>query len=310
MEKNKSKYSSEKKKWSPLKITLVTIFSIILVFILTMGVFAIGIYKYDWNNSTTEAVTRIIPFPAALVNWKNVKVYDYRTLYKFRKSYNDFKEVKLSPQELKELKTNVLDELIDREIIRQEAKKLGISITNQELDTQYKDTIQANGGENKVKEFLKKSYNETLEEFKDELKIQLLIKKVEEKVTSNESFNAPVRAKAENVLKQMKAGADFAEMAKKYSQNATAASGGDLGWIGKKERPKEFEDVVFSLADGQTSDIIKDIYGYHIVEVLETRTNENGELEVRAREILIKTRDFSEWLKDKRSSAKIWKFIK
>lgn len=301
MDKNKS--------WSPLKIVLVSVLSVVLIFILITGVFAIGIYKYDWENNATKAFTKIIPFPSAIVNWKIVSVYDYRILEKLRKSYKEFKDGKLNTEELKKLKAVVLDEMINREVIRQEAKKLGISVTNQELETLYKESVEANGGEAKLKESLEKNYKSTLLEFKNELEVQRLIKEVREKVVSDESFDAPVRAKAEDILKQIKGGADFAEMAKKYSQDPTAASGGDLGWIGKGKMVKEFEDAAFNLKAGEISGVTKDVYGYHIIQVLEVRTNDKGEPEVHARDILIKTKDFDDWLKEKRDKAKIWKFL-
>ncbi len=200
--------------------------------------------------------------------------------------------------------------MIDREIIRQEALKLGISVTNQELEALYQEVVEANGGESKLKESLQKHYNWTLEEFKNDLRVELLGKQVEEKVTSDESFNASVRSKAENILEQIKQGADFAEMAKKYSQDTTAASGGDLGWFGKGKMVKEFEDVAFSLGVGEISNLVKTTYGYHIIKVEEVRTNDQGKPEVHAHHILLKTQDFQDWLTEKRKTAKIWKFIK
>ncbi len=79
---------------------------------------------------------------------------------------------------------------------------------------------------------------------------------------------AEAQRRAENLLKQLKAGAKFEDLARKYSEDpGSAKEGGSLGWIGKGRTVPEFEKAAFSLPKGQISDLVKSSYGFHIIRV-------------------------------------------
>jgi peptidyl-prolyl cis-trans isomerase D len=81
------------------------------------------------------------------------------------------------------------------------------------------------------------------------------------------------RKKAEDVLKQVKKGGKFDELAKKYSEDpGTRDKGGDLGWIVGGQTVPEFQKVAFSLPVGQVSELVKTQYGFHIIKVLDKET--------------------------------------
>ena len=80
--------------------------------------------------------------------------------------------------------------------------------------------------------------------------------------------DAKIKAQAEDLLKQLRAGGNFAELAKKYSQDpGSAQKGGDLGWVQRGQMVKEFEDASFNQKVGDI-ELIKSTYGYHIVQVM------------------------------------------
>lgn len=84
---------------------------------------------------------------------------------------------------------------------------------------------------------------------------------------------AKLKAKAEDVLKQLQHGADFAELAKKDSDDSgTAVKGGELGWITRGQTVPNFEKTAFSQKIGETSGLIETEYGYHIIQTEEKQT--------------------------------------
>jgi peptidyl-prolyl cis-trans isomerase D len=79
---------------------------------------------------------------------------------------------------------------------------------------------------------------------------------------------AAVRAKAEQVLQALRDGADFAALAQANSEDpSTAEKGGDLGFFPRGQMVQPFEDVAFSLPIGQTSDLVRTAFGYHIIRL-------------------------------------------
>ena len=87
-------------------------------------------------------------------------------------------------------------------------------------------------------------------------------------------------AKAADVLKQIQAGGDFAELASKYSDDpGSSAQGGDLGFFARGAMVAEFEDTVFSQQVGDVSEPVKTQFGFHIIKLVEIRGSEIPELD-------------------------------
>lgn len=91
-----------------------------------------------------------------------------------------------------------------------------------------------------------------------------------------------IRPQAEAILERIRAGEDFAALAKEYSQDPGSASrGGDLGFFGRGTMVPAFEDVAFSLKVGEVSGLVQSQFGFHIIRVEEISGDQ-----VRARHIL------------------------
>ena len=184
----------------------------------------------------------------------------------------DFKkEVETLPPYLRPMtetpegKKELLDTMIIREIIMQQAQKDGLdksqAVTDKLEELKKRVVVEA---------FLKKKIEDQanisdadLQKFYDQNK---------DKFNSGDQVRAShILVKSENeaqdILGQIKKGANFEALAKKNSVDSAGAKGGDLGWFGKGSMIPEFEKVVFSLKEGELSGVVKTQFGYHIIKL-------------------------------------------
>lgn len=116
---------------------------------------------------------------------------------------------------------------------------------------------------------LKRDYQEQIDSFRTPERVR--VRHILIKTQGKPKEEAPIlRAKAEQILKQLKAGADFAELAKKDSEDTgSGQKGGELGWVTRGQMVPNFEKACFSQKVGELSNIVETEYGYHIVQVEE-----------------------------------------
>ncbi len=101
----------------------------------------------------------------------------------------------------------------------------------------------------------------------------------------NPEERARALEKINHIREELKAGADFGELAKKYSDDGSAREGGNLGWTSRGSFVPEFEGAAFQLEKGEVSDVVETEYGFHIIQLLERRVNS-----INTRHILIRPR--------------------
>lgn len=122
------------------------------------------------------------------------------------------------------------------------------------------------------------------------------VQQTETKLTEEEKKQIEVseiegKKKAEDVIKRLNSGEDFAELAKELSGDPGSAKlGGELDWFGPGAMVEPFEKAVYALSKNEiTKGPVKSQFGYHIIQRLDERMNKSGEKEIKARHILIKT---------------------
>jgi peptidyl-prolyl cis-trans isomerase C len=256
-------------------------------------------------------------------------------LAEFEKSLQ--KDQPLSSIEREELQRSFLVQLIDRELIHGEARQLGITLTEADIEVALQDYLQDYPGASF--ETMLKERGLTLQAWRDELKESLIMEKLLEQAVysrvsvtemeiaayygaNRKQFDRPAQVRArqivvadetegQEVLGLLRQGRSFAEVAKEYSLSPDSQDGGDLGFFGRGEMPPEFDEVVFDLPTNRLSELVETEYGYHIFLVEEKRkakrlSKKEASAEIRSiLESSKKEEVYLAWLQDMRARAVI-----
>ena len=205
-----------------------------------------------------------------------------------------------------ELMKKVLDGMIDEKLQIQEAKKLGMVVTEDDLQKALDDIYAANNITGKQLENMLESEGGDFDDYKKSISDQILTSRVVQihvntavapgersvrkyYIKNKKNFWVPEemtlshimlieesdssdkekqlqKKKAEEILRRIQAGENFSELAKKYSDDVTAHTGGQLGVVGRGTMLPEFEEVAFGLKVGEVSNLVKTMNGIHIIK--------------------------------------------
>ncbi len=192
---------------------------------------------------------------------------------------------------------NALDQLIARKLIAQEGARLGLEVTEEELEEEINNIIMESFGGSR-EQFLSALtiYGLSEEAFRADARLNLLVRKLalaEINPTEAEArqyfednrllFDQPEevearhilvesRETADEVLALLEAGSDFATLASEFSIDTTNKdNAGNLGFFSRGTMVQEFEETVFALGVGEISGPVKTDFGYHIIELLDRR---------------------------------------
>lgn len=206
----------------------------------------------------------------------------------------------LTPESYRE---SVIDSIARQYLLTEAEKEYGITVSQEDLDEAWDDAVESYGGDEQSfvdmitqVGFTKESYlenmksslaqqklrekvadmedpsddeivayvNENLSTYNDARRSSHILFKVDEDATDEE--RAEVEAKAQEVLDKLNAGEiEFADAAKKYSEDSSADDGGDVGWDKLTTFVTEYQDALSALSVGQMSGLVKTTYGYHII---------------------------------------------
>ena len=206
-------------------------------------------------------------------------------------------DLPLSVQDTKQIKTRLLDHIIDRYLMMEYARKHGISIDDDEFQTHLNE-IKEGYTETEFEQAMLRKFADP-EAWAKRLREQLLMEKVIETVTEDmappsyeemkayfesnpNQFKTPDMVKfrqifcrtqkeAKQLHKRIRKGETLAELAREHSAAPEAENGGEVGWVARGSLDEALEKRLFSLAPGEIGPVTKGPSGYHIFEVISRR---------------------------------------
>jgi peptidyl-prolyl cis-trans isomerase C len=255
-----------------------------------------------------KAVPAVIPDVVARVNGESVTKAEFEEALAALEQRN---QGPVPPDQRDRIFRGVLDQLVGIKLLSQEAAKRKIAVPEADIEAQLNQMRQQFPSEDVFNQALKQQ-NKTVDMLKTEARSSMAIQKMLEQTLAGkiavtpqqaqdfydknpDQFKRPeqVRAshilitvqqgadvaakaaakrKAEGVLKQVKAGGDFAALAKDNSQDpGSAVNGGDLGFFPRGQMVPPFDEAAFTMKPGATSDLVETQFGYHIIRVMEKK---------------------------------------
>ncbi len=210
-----------------------------------------------------------------------------------------------------ELRTRVLHRLLFSKVAESMVNERGIKITDALMSDVTANVEKALGGREAMAAEIQKQYGWTYDQYRDRVvRATVILNELQKALDADPTISGPVEVQAKNILAEIQSGKDFIEEAKQFSEDTSAADGGDIGFIKKGQTVEPFETSAFALKKGQVSGVVKSEFGYHIIRVDEIKKNAKGEVEeVRVRHILFKTPAASEIVEKRLQQATVHQFI-
>lgn len=283
-----------------------------------LGVDMYRVYAKAATDSFTVTTAKIFRLPAAKVNGTTILYGDYasdmKAIGKLREydRANNGATAELTDEQLSD---QVLWRLMNTVLVSDAAKEMGIKATDEEVAALKSQVLTQFNTAEAANEELNKRYGWNMDIYEDKvLRPFVLQNKLAEQIQSDETKREAVRAQAQAVLEKVKAGEDFAALAKQYGQDGTKDSGGDLGWFARGDMVPQFEEAAFALKKGEvTQELVETQYGYHVIKLTDKRTvKEDGKSveEIRASHILFQFPSATTYLDELAAKANIHLYIR
>ncbi len=246
-----------------------------------------GLSVRHWDSAPVRFVTAIIPIPAATVNGAIVSYHDVL-------KRKDVLVWSSPDQEVNEeqLLSAALDVLIEQEAARQIAKKMGVEVTRDEVNA-AREKLIGEMSDADYKKKIKEELNMSDRAFTASVLEPLALAQALESavLASSEEQSAP-KAEALGVLASLNAGESFSSLAQAHSDDPSAESGGDLGYLTQATLPAGW-DALLSTPEGGRTPIMETDRAFVVAEATWLVGNED-DVQIRTRAIIIKKRQLSE----------------
>ncbi len=252
-------------------------------------VIALGICQFGWTGKVGRSLSRYVPVPVGMLNWRPLLAHSVLEQTRALEVFQAYQKSSSLPTDVVEdARASAVTKVIKDAGLEAMLKKYDLTISDSEISTAYAAQVAQTGSTDTIESALKELYGWTPVQFQRYVVRQDVGRdKLMSKLSFDESLSKTQAEQAATVKSQISAdGANMAEIAKRYSQDAYASNGGETDFISRGDLTSELEDVAFSLDLKKVSDVIHTKYGFHVIQVVE-RKGEGDDAQVKLRSIFI-----------------------
>lgn len=278
---------------------------LIFLFILT----TIGIYLADWQGGLTQVITKIIPYPAVYVDGKIVTINEFLNDVGALENYLQRNGLKFTSEEVR---NQVMESLIEKEIIQQLAEENNIIISDEEIEGELqRSTLQLTPRE-QLNQIVTELYGWDFTTYVDKVIKPLILTKRVEDYFDQASGNLAIKQEMEDYYNQFtEAPEDFDKIASEVNEDRTKAVAGDLGWLKLSDFNLNIQLVLLNLEENEISRVVDTNFGYYIIKLNERVINNvDNQLYFQVSHIFKKKSSFQEFLDEEIKRAKVVTLIK
>jgi len=293
--------------------------ALIFIVLVVIGIFGFVRVRAGATDGFAYYSAKFMRLPLASVNGQKIAYVDYLddmkaiwTMKNYEEQNNGGVAMELTQEQMSD---QVVWRLANNLMISQVAKNLNIKIEKKDIEDLKKQVLEQFESEDELEKELIKRYGWNMQAYEAKvIRPFVLQSKVSDMVQTDQVALSEIRQKAQDVLEQIKNGANFEEMAGLYGEDGTRETGGDLGWFGKGEMIPQFEAAAFNLKKGELAqELVETEFGFHVLKVYDTKTervkNESGtwvnEPKVKASHILFMYPSFEKYMDSYLKKAEI-----
>lgn len=271
------------------------------------------------DASVGVVMRRVLPFPVAIADGAFIS---YGELDKNRESLRRFYESQSDDLEQRGFRVDfntpdgkkrlllrekdILNKLVEDRIILFLAQGKGIRFSDGEAMAKVKEAIQEQGGsQENLENQLARFYGWNLSEFKEKIVVPSLYREALEASFMKERDVTAAKSAIEKAASELSNGTAFEAVAETFSDGDSKKDGGDLGWTDIEALVPELQDAARTQSINAVGSILESTLGFHIVVVLDRKTESGKEL-VRMRQIFTRKPSFPDWLAEKKREAVIF----
>lgn len=252
----------------------VIIAAVLTVYIIGGVVFGVRLYKQKRFDTIDRFVSTIYTFPVS--NTGRAIQFDRELQYKMKWT-KTFAE-KTQSEIPADLMKRIIDDMDSDALILQEASRLGIRVTDADIDNIFAQSAEASlGSKEQAISFVSDKYGMSLAQFKQMMLPKIALDKIREQYfvrVKARHILIKDEARAADILKKIQDGGDFAQLAKDNSEDQSSKDNGGLLASGDfifrdQGLEPDIENALFALNAGQTSGLVKSSLGNHIFRVEE-----------------------------------------